>query len=67
MGQRRKFSAEYKREAVATRNAPCVSATRRNWRLRRVCGDGGGENCARGRTRRFQATDAHAMRNWPTC
>ena len=27
MGQRQTFSAEYKREAVAMRNAPCVSAS----------------------------------------
>ena len=27
MGQRRKFSAEYKREAVAMLNAPCVSVS----------------------------------------
>jgi transposase len=69
MGQRRKFSAEYKREAVAMLNAHCVSVSqiaaelgigasvRRRWR----------RELRQSRTRRFQATGAHAMKNWPSC
>ena len=55
MGQRRKFSAEYKREAVAMLESPGVTVNQIAAELgigANVLGAGGG-SCARSRRRRF--------------
>ena len=69
MGQRRRFSAEYKREAVAMLDAPGVSVSQIAAELgigATVLGVGDG-SCVRSQRRRFRATGDHARRSWASC
>jgi hypothetical protein len=68
MGQRRKFSAEYKREAVAMLDVPGVTVSQVATELgigANVLG-GGDASCADNPRQPLWATDALAMRNWPS-
>jgi integrase-like protein len=70
MVQRRRCSAEYKREAVAMLESPGVTVNQIAAELgigATVLGDGGGASCGRNRRRRFGGMVDHGMRTWPFC
>ena len=68
MAQRRRFSAEYKREAMAMLDTPgaSVSQIAAELGIGAACSGAGGASCVRNQRRRFLATVDPARRRWST-
>ena len=69
MVQRRRFSAEYKRETVAMLESPGVSVSQiaAELGLERQCWGAGDGSGVRSRRRRLWARVDRGMSTWPSC